>query len=124
MNLRCSLLFVAALAVLGGPVQAQESSNAPGEEMAAAGIDRVSLFETIDEPPAGSSQSDVRKSQKSVQELRQERALFRANQRTARIEYNLWIGHDPLRPRWNTIPMMTSRYAPRKIYIPVYVHGR
>jgi hypothetical protein len=78
----------------------------------------VQLFET-------DSSSDVRvKSGPSVAELRQARGLYRARQRMARLEYNLWMGHEPLRPSWNSVPMMSSRYTSRRIYVPVYVHTR
>ena len=76
----------------------------------------------FDAPAA--SQSDIRISKDKVAELRQARALYRANQRMARMEYNLWIGHQPLRPRWSPMPMMNSRYAPPTIIVPVFVNPR
>lgn len=93
--------------------------------------DLVHLFDSLPEPATADRKpevstpvirkSDVRESQMSVAELRQARALCRSNQRVARLEYNLWMGHEPLRPNWNSIPMMSSRYTPRRIYVPVYV---
>ena len=68
------------------------------------------------------SDSSVRSSRMSTAELRQARALHRARQRTARLEYNLWMGYEPLRPNWNAVPMMTSRYSNRRIYVPMYVN--
>jgi hypothetical protein len=58
------------------------------------------------------------------QQLRTARAIYRANQRVARMEHNLWMGHEPLRPRWNSIPMMSSRYTNPKFYVPVYIYNR
>jgi hypothetical protein len=87
--------------------------------------DRVQTAQTpifFDAPAA--SQSDIRISKDKVAELRQARALYRANQRMARMEYNLWMGHQPLRPRWSPMPMMNSRYAPPTIIVPVFVNPR
>jgi len=87
--------------------------------------DRVQAAQTpifFDAPAA--SQSDIRISKDEVAELRQARALYRANQRMARMEYNLWMGHQPLRPRWSPMPMMNSRYAPPTIIVPVFVNPR
>ena len=52
--------------------------------------------------------------------LRQQRAIYRDMQRVRRIETQAWMGVHPLRPRWNSVPTMSSRYAPPTIYIPVY----
>jgi len=76
----------------------------------------------FDAPAA--SQSDRRISTAKVAELRQQRALYRANQRRARMEYNLWMGNQPLRPRVSAIPMMSSRYAPPTIVVPIFVNAR
>ncbi|MGI9473051.1 MAG: hypothetical protein ACR2NZ_16035 [Rubripirellula sp.] len=84
----------------------------------------ASIFDAPLQAAAVQSQSDVRASKQSVAELRQARALYRANQRVARLEHNLWMGHEPLRPRWNSIPMMSSRYTNRRVYVPVYVYPR
>ena len=70
------------------------------------------------------SQSDRRISKEKVAELRQQRALYRANQRMARMEYNQWMGHEPLRPGWSTMPMMNSRYAPPTIVVPIFINPR
>ncbi len=57
--------------------------------------------------------------------LRQARAMYEAQQRLKRIERNRWMGHEPLRPSFNAVPMMTSRYAPnRVVYIPYYIRTR
>ncbi len=71
-----------------------------------------------------STTSDVRNSRMSASELRQARAQYRSRQRIARLEYNLWMGYEPLRPNWNSIPMMSSRYTGRQVYVPLYVHTR
>jgi hypothetical protein len=76
----------------------------------------------FDAPAA--SQSDRRISKEKVAELRQQRALYRANQRMARMEYNLWMGYEPLRPRRSPMPMMNSRYGPTTIVVPVFVNPR
>jgi hypothetical protein len=60
----------------------------------------------------------------SVSEIRQARAMYRANQRVARLEHNLWMGYEPLRPNWSSTPMMSSRYAPRRVYVPIYIRSR
>lgn len=70
------------------------------------------------------SQSDRRIAKDKVAELRQQRALYRANQRMARMEYNQWMGREPLRPRWSPMPMMNSRYAPPTIVVPVFINPR
>ncbi len=100
-----------------------QDSDSPAV-MSEEGIERISIFDSLDRDDVVTSQSDVRQSKKSVNELRQARALYRANQRAARLEHNLWMGREPLRPQWNSIPMMSSRYGPRKIYVPIYVYGR
>ena len=76
----------------------------------------------FDAPAASYSDREI--SKQKVAELRQARALYRANQRMARMEYNLWIGHQPLRPRWAPMPMMNSRYSPPTIIVPVFVNPR
>ena len=66
------------------------------------------------------SPSDVATPPQSAKELRVARAQYKAAQRLARLENRLWIGDEPLRPRWNPMPMMTSRYAPIRIQVPVF----
>lgn len=88
-----------------------------------AADDRVSLFAAV-EPADHPSQNHVARTGMTPQELRTARAIYRTNQRVARLEHNLWIGHEPLRPRWNSIPMMTSRYSNPKFYVPVYIYNR
>lgn len=95
--------------------------------MPSEGIDRVGLFDSLEKPVTLSdeaSPSNVRTSQISVAELRQARALHQANQRRARLEYNLWMGIEPLRPRWNSLPMTSSRYPNHQLYVPVFVRTR
>lgn len=121
MNVRQFVLIAASIAVLG-TVSAQEPAILLAEP-AAHDADRVSLFDT-DTPAVAATPSDARQSKMSVAELRQQRGLYKANQRMARIQYNLWMGHEPLRPKFNSIPMMSSRYSHQRIYVPVYVHTR
>ena len=72
-----------------------------------------------------SSSSDLSASQPTAAEIRQARAQYRTQQRMERMERNLWAGYEPLRPNWNSIPMMSSRYRyNRTIVVPVYVYPR
>lgn len=96
-------------------------------------VDRTGLFDSLEEtvaaetpaaPKTSVSRSNVRASQMSAAEIRQARALYRSQQRVARLEYNLWMGYEPLRPNWNSVPMMSSRYTHRRLYVPVYVRTR
>ena len=103
-----------------------DSWNPAAGEAAAADrepVERVPMFQT---PGLGSpSGSAARRSRPSVAELRQARAQFRARQRMARIEARKWRGYEPLRPHWNAVPMMSSRYTARRvIQVPVYVPAR
>ncbi|MEO1615975.1 MAG: hypothetical protein AAFV88_09015 [Planctomycetota bacterium] len=71
---------------------------------------------------ASSSDMD---SKPTAAEMRQARAIYRSQQRIARMERNLWAGYEPLRPSWNSIPMMSSRYpAPRTVVVPFYYWAR
>lgn len=71
--------------------------------------------------PSPSSPSDLNTPPQTADELRVARAQYRKAQRIARLERNLWLGYQPLRPQWNPMPMMTSRYPARRVYVPVYV---
>ena len=135
MNVRRTILNIASTTLLSGGVFL--SSPALGQDLFPAdndSVDPVHLFGVADQPAAAVgnvqavappvSRSNVRTSQMSVSELRQARALYRAQQRTARLEYNLWMGYEPLRPNWNSVPMMSSRYTNRRIYVPAYVYAR
>ena len=115
--------LTAAIALLCGAafLTSQRRAQEPGTRKTDREDDRVSLFDSV---PETTSESSVRRSRMSVAELRQARALYRANQRVSRIEYNLWLGHEPLRPRWNAVPMMSSRYSNYKYYVPVYYYPR
>ncbi|MGV3482953.1 MAG: hypothetical protein ACO1RT_00900 [Planctomycetaceae bacterium] len=82
-------------------------------------------FRLSDEPSPSISVESThtpRPAATSVSRLRQQRAAYQQSQRLARMEANAWFGHDPLRPGWSTVPMMSSRYTDRRtIVIPVYV---
>lgn len=127
MNTRRLLLTAFALAALGGlvsdrSIQAQGISGLFGDGGSSAPAPKdkdANLFSG-----ASASSSSMRQTRMTVAELRQARALARANQRTARLEYNLWMQREPLRPNWNAVPMMSSRYPVRRIYIPIYVPAR
>ena len=86
--------------------------------------ERLSLFESLDQTTTHPSESKSKSAAQTAREIRQARALYRANQRVARFEYNLWMGHEPLRPQWNAVPMMSSRYGNRKVFVPVYIYPR
>jgi hypothetical protein len=117
MNVRQFVLLAASFALVG-TVSAQEPAIVLADPSAAT--EQVSMFDT-DTPAAAVSPSQRRPSRMSVAELRQQRGLYKANQRMARIEYNLWMGYEPLRPQFNSVPMMSSRYSPRRIYVPAYI---
>ena len=129
MNVRRFLLIAASTALLssgafcGTSLFAQDPFAVDDDP-----IDRVHLFDSLEKAAAAESKpvvskSDVRKSRMSVAELRQARALYRSNQRVARLEYNLWMRYEPLRPNWNSVPMMSSRYTNRQLYVPVYIRN-
>ena len=112
--------LLAAATLFGADAHAQERANEKSDTV----VDRISIFESTEEVAVHPSEMSVKRSRMSVAELRQARALYRANQRVARFEYNLWIGHEPLRPNWNAVPMMSSRYGNHRFYVPVYVYSR
>lgn len=130
MNIHRLLLTTLAVAALAGLVS-DRSGYAQGiggifggsEARTSQGVNidnDAHLFDNISRPNASSE----RQSRMTVAELRQSRALFRANQRVARLEYNLWMQRTPLRPNWNALPMMSSRYTARRVYVPIYVNPR
>lgn len=94
----------------------------PSAPPAVTGVPKLQHKIFFDSPAP--SQSDRRISKDKVAELRQQRALYQANQRMARMEYNRWLGREPLRPRWSPMPMMNSRYAPPTIVVPVFINPR
>jgi len=70
---------------------------------------------------AGTAASSARPMSQSAR-LRLSRAIYRDRQRIARLEANAWMGYEPLRPSWPSIPMTSSRYTNyRTVVIPVYV---
>jgi hypothetical protein len=129
MNLRRFVFPIALLCsvssgmMLSHQASAQDPFGDQKPNAAAVNPNRVPLF---DEADAGThpSQLKVGRSAMTPQEMRTARAIYRANQRVARLEHNLWIGHEPLRPRWNAVPMMSSRYGNPKFYVPVYIYNR
>lgn len=56
----------------------------------------------------------------SLSELRQRRAAELARLRSIRLQQQIRYGYSPLRPRWNAIPMMSSRYSKPVILVPIY----
>lgn len=91
----------------------------PAVEKPALISDAVGLIDSVP------SSSDLSVSKPTVMELRQARAQYRQQQRLERMERNLWSGYEPLRPNWNSIPMMSSRYPDRHtVVVPVYFYAR
>ena len=106
-----------AILTLGSatPASADEhEKQAPRE-----GREAVELFEVATSPSGRTRPKQARKL--NAKEIRQARALYQANQRMLRHQRNLWLGHEPLRPTFRTVPTMNSRYGRRTIYVPVYV---
>ena len=129
MNSR--LITLAAIALISSALSAAAVAQAPDEAKAPAAVERADL--SVNPTPSAtqiprfdsrSTASSVVNSRMSPAEIRQARALYRSQQRVARLEYNLWMGVEPLRPNWNSVPMMSSRYTSQRIYVPVYVYGR
>ena len=56
----------------------------------------------------------------SLKELRQKRAAELARLRSLRLQQQIRSGYSSLRPKWNAIPMMSSRYRKPVIYVPVF----
>ena len=70
------------------------------------------------------SSVSIQKPQTAAEYSRQQRMLREQRRdagRLARAEAMAWQGRIPLRPTFNTLPMMTSRYRRPTIVIPVYV---
>ena len=88
-----------------------------------AGV-KLELFTPLGQPSRSAYATDRRPDKMSAAELRQARALYRSQQRIQRLEMYQWMGYEPLRPNWPTVPSMTSRYQNRIIYVPVYYYGR
>jgi hypothetical protein len=129
MNVRRTLLPVALITTVSGGLWLGDQASAqrpdlqqPRMQTPAQSDQRVPLFNQREE--AQHPSEDYARRRMTPQELRTARAIYRANQRVARLEHNLWIGHEPLRPRWNAVPMMSSRYTNPKFYVPVYIYNR
>lgn len=134
MNIRHLIPLSLALATIWGvrsqPSWAQELSPAAEGEHASlfspseASPSDLSVEDKAYESPSFSPSRSLRQERtRTAAEIRQARALYRSQQRIARQEYNLWLGHEPLRPSWSATPMTSSRYAPRRVYyVPAYVH--
>lgn len=106
-----------------GPVaeQAESADIKPAQNGPA---ERVKLFRPREEPTRSASRSYQSPTKMTAAELRQARALYRSQQRIQRLEMYQWMGYEPLRPNWATIPSMTSRYHNPVVYVPVYYYGR
>jgi len=63
---------------------------------------------------------DLHSRSPSLAELRRQRAAEIARLRSLKLQQQIRSGYSPLRPRWNAIPMMSSRYSRPVIYVPVY----
>ena len=86
--------------------------------------DRVKLSNSPSKSSQLESGANRQPSKMTAAQLRQARALYRSQQRIQRLEMYQWLGYEPLRPNWVSIPSMTSRYQNRTIIVPVYIHGR
>jgi hypothetical protein len=115
MSVCRSLLIVAAVAVGSTVASAVDDTKTTADAKTIA-----SIFDNKE--PA--SLNEPRNSRMSVAELRQARALLKSDQRRARMEHNAWIGREPLRPNWSTVPMMRSHYERPTLYLPVYYYRR
>lgn len=125
MKVRRFLVPVTLLAAIAGGIADSPLAMSQESEVVedAPVADRVSIFDAakdLEHP----SESYFDRNRMTPQQLRTARAIYRANQRVARLEQNLWMGYEPLRPRWNSIPMMSSRYTNPKFYVPVYIYNR
>ena len=76
--------------------------------------------EEVASPSDRSAQQRVEDQAEMLLELRRQRAAKLARLRAMRLQQQLRSGYSPLRPRWNAIPMMKSRYSRPVIYVPVY----
>ena len=120
MKIRQLLIATSLFAALStfGSAMAQDFTSRDSDDVS-------SLFASMETEVSPTSAADVRPSQMTASEIRQARALYRSQQRVARLERNLWMGYEPLRPSWSATPMTSSRYAPRRTYyVPVYYYGR
>jgi hypothetical protein len=118
MNTQKLLLGAAVLCGFAWSLSCEVSAQSPDSSEKKS---RVDLFSFDTTSPTPTSPSDMRRSAPTAMELRQERALYQMRQRIARLEAAAWMGYNPLRPNWNSQPMMTSRYVPQRvIYVPVY----
>lgn len=118
-----TLACTATLIVAASSSATAQDAIASPSDIDAKAIDRIELFDSL-EATSDAAARYAQSRKLSVAELKQARAIERANARAARVEYNAWIGRDPLRPSWNATPMTSTRYAPRVVYVPVYVYGR
>lgn len=108
MKLR-SVTFL-ALSIIAGSVSAQDIF---------ADVEQPEKIELVRSPSDSRSTS---RTKMTAAELRQARALYQSEQRIRRLEAYKWMGYEPLRPNWPSIPAMTSPYPYRQtIYVPVYV---
>ena len=76
--------------------------------------------EEVASPSDRSAQQRVEDQAEMLLELRRQRAAKLARLRAMRLQQQLRSGYSPLRPSWNAIPMMKSRYSRPVIYVPVY----
>lgn len=118
-----SLAVTALLFASASSSAAAQDAIASPSDIDTKAIDRIELFDSLETSSVASTRYPKQRTL-SLAELKQARAIERANARAARVEYNAWIGRDPLRPTWNATPMTHTRYAPRVVYVPVYYYSR
>ena len=113
------LALAAAVFISGSQASAQGTAKRSRFEPS----ERVELFDSLEtRNESGRTKPDEVQSQKpTAKEIRQARAMYESQQRMLRRQRNLWLGYEPLRPQFNTTPMMNSRYGRPTIYVPYYV---
>lgn len=117
MKNRLLAFAICALSILSG-------TSAMGQEPVVRLVDQPQ-FKLTDAENVQSASDLAVSSRPTAAELRQARAQFRARQRMMRMERNLWAGYEPLRPNWNAIPMMSSRFSTTyRTIVPIYLYSR
>ncbi|MGB7327380.1 MAG: hypothetical protein WBD31_21065 [Rubripirellula sp.] len=121
-----ALTAILGTLALASTSNAQAPISPPIDTAKPAAIDRIKLYDSLEKSSDQNERTKSSSGQLSANEIRQARALHRADQRAARLDHNLWMGVNPLRPDWNAVPMMHSNYnyVQRRLYVPVYVYAR
>ncbi|TWU34183.1 hypothetical protein Q31b_56540 [Novipirellula aureliae] len=125
VNIRFAIALLVGSLSLSAPLEApaQQPDRITDElfDFQSSG-DEVSVHRVEDYYSLPTSPSDRSRTAMTPAEMRMARAIYRKEQRIARLEYRAWNGYEPLRPTWNANPMTSSRYGRSIIYVPVYVY--